>query len=546
MDNKKIKQSVIVAALTSTFGIFISKALGLLYYAPLSALAGESNMAFYSITYTYYDILLKISSAGIPFAIAALVARYYIKEDYKTVLLVRKLGVSMIMGLSFIVALIFLIISKPLAAQSMGASASLEDIKHLQVLFLILVIAVILVPFLSAIRGYYQGLKRLDLYGSSQALEQFVRVFSIILLAFLLVRVFRFETIYAIYGAVAAAGIAALVTIIFFIFMTKEDNKRINELVEKQENAAVSKKLIIKEILSLGLPYLLISFLGSISPLINTTFFLDTVTKAGVDIEFAKLSMGILQANCNKLGAIPQVLTIGFSASLVPYLVETLEQQDYKKLSKQIVQILDTVLYILIPVIVIFIFFARDIYFIMYGNSNLDLGTRLFRMSNFVTFTDTVAPILSSIMITLKLRKEAAFTLITSIIIKFISFFFFVRNFGAEGMVYSTALSSLSVIAFYLLILKKKFGIRFVKTLKRSLFILGSSLVVVAPIAAIAYLIPFDYTSRILDILKMGVIGVIIVILYYLVSAKLSLPQKIFGIDKLTPKTLLSKFRAWF
>ena len=51
MDNKKIKQSVIVAALTSTFGIFISKALGLLYYAPLSALAGESNMAFYSLSF---------------------------------------------------------------------------------------------------------------------------------------------------------------------------------------------------------------------------------------------------------------------------------------------------------------------------------------------------------------------------------------------------------------------------------------------------------------------------------------------------------------
>ena len=129
MSNNKVKQSVIIAALTSSFGIFISKALGLLYYAPLSAIAGESNMAFYSITYTYYDLLLKISSAGIPFAIAALVARYYAKEDYKTVLLIKKLGISMIMGLSFIVAIIFIFISKPLASQSMGALASVEDIK---------------------------------------------------------------------------------------------------------------------------------------------------------------------------------------------------------------------------------------------------------------------------------------------------------------------------------------------------------------------------------------------------------------------------------
>ena len=66
-----MKQSLLIGALTSSFGIFVSKLLGLLYYSPLSAIAGESNMAFYSIVYTYYDLLLQISQAGIPFAIAS-------------------------------------------------------------------------------------------------------------------------------------------------------------------------------------------------------------------------------------------------------------------------------------------------------------------------------------------------------------------------------------------------------------------------------------------------------------------------------------------
>ena len=69
MNNNKKNQSLMIAALTSSFGIFVSKALGLIYYSPLSSFAGEANMAFYSIAYTYYDLLLKISSAGIPFAI---------------------------------------------------------------------------------------------------------------------------------------------------------------------------------------------------------------------------------------------------------------------------------------------------------------------------------------------------------------------------------------------------------------------------------------------------------------------------------------------
>ena len=43
-----IKKSILIGALTSSFGVFISKILGLLYYSPLCSLAGESNMAFYS------------------------------------------------------------------------------------------------------------------------------------------------------------------------------------------------------------------------------------------------------------------------------------------------------------------------------------------------------------------------------------------------------------------------------------------------------------------------------------------------------------------
>ena len=63
MTNRK-KQSLLIGALTSSFGIFVSKLLGLFYVVPLNSIAGEGNMVFYSITYTYYDILLKICSAG--------------------------------------------------------------------------------------------------------------------------------------------------------------------------------------------------------------------------------------------------------------------------------------------------------------------------------------------------------------------------------------------------------------------------------------------------------------------------------------------------
>ena len=543
-DNKK-SQSLLIATLTSSFGIFISKTLGLIYYSPLSSFAGEANMAFYSIAYTYYDLLLKISSAGIPFAIAALVSRYYAKEDYKTVLLVKKLGISIVMGLTFIVAIVFGLLSPSLARQSMGSSASVTDIENLKIIFSILLLAVILVPYLSAIRGYYQGLKRLDLYGSSQALEQFVRVFCIIFFGFLLTRVFALESIYAIYAAIGAASVAAFVTIIFFMFFTKEDDQRIDELVKGQTSKAVSKKLLVVEIISLSVPYLLISFLGSLSALVNSTFFMDTVTKAGVlSVEQAKLEMGILLANCNKLSSIPQVLTLGFSAGLVPYLSESYEKQDVRTLNKQIISLIETVFFILIPAVLVFIFFAKDIYYIMYGNSNLEIGTQLFKFYALVTFTDTIAPILSSIMITLWLKKVATLTLLVSCLIKLLAFFIFVRLMGSNGMTFSTAISSGFVIIMYIIILRKKFGTKFSRTSRKTLFILISSFIMILPGVLVHNLFHITYTSRVLDILVMMLCGVIMVLVYYGITVFLGLPQAIFNIKEATPRALLKKFRA--
>ncbi len=541
---KKKNQSLMVAALTSSFGIFISKALGLLYYAPLSSMAGEANMAFYSIAYTYYDLLLKISSAGIPFAIAALVSRYYAKEDYKTVLLIKKMGISLVMGLTFLVALIFLLVASPLAAQSMGSGASSEDIIHLRNIFYILLFAVILVPYLSAVRGYYQGLKRLDLYGASQALEQFVRVACIILLGYLFVSILHFDSIYAIYMAILAAGIAALVCIFFFLFMTKKDDKKIDQLVKKQESPAITKKRLLQELINLSVPYLLISFLGSLSSLVNSTFFMDTATKAGYDVAQMKLEMGILLANCNKLSSIPQVLTLGFSAGLVPYLSESLEQQDLKKLNNQIIQICETVLFILIPCVFVYFFFAKDIYYIMYGNSNLEVGARLLAVYSLVTFTDTIAPILSSIMITLRLKKEATIALIASCLIKLGTFFIFVRQFGSIGMTLSTALSTFFVIVAYMLILKKCFKTKFTMTLRKVFLTVVSTLVMVIPVKLLHILLDVSYTSRIVDIAVMLGCGGLMLVIYYFVSSYFNLPQQILHIRKVSPKAILKRFRA--
>lgn len=546
MESNKMNQSLLIGALTSSFGIFISKLLGLFYYSPLSSLAGEENMAFYSYAYAYYDVLLQISSAGIPFAIAALVARYAAKKDYKTVLLIKKLGTSIIMALSFVVGIIFFVFSTPLAKQLLGSSAPIEDIEHLTNLFYILLVAVIAVPFLSAIRGYIQGLKRLDIYASSQVLEQFVRVLSIIVGAFVIVKVLNLESIWAIYIAIAAASLGAIVAIVFTKLFSHRDEKHVLDLANEQNfDSGITSKEVTKEILTIGIPYVIISFLGTAGPLVNTTFFMDYITKVNGSSVYqsAKLASGILQANIAKISNIPSVLALGFGSGMVPYLSESLEENDNHKITRQINQILDTVTYILVPMIVIFIFFAKDIYFIMYGNTNLDLGASLFAISNIQIFLGTIAPVFSSIMMSLRLRKEAIITLIISFFIKFITFFPCVKSFGTYGMIYSSGFYYLFQIIMYFYYLRVRFDINVRGASKRLVMICACSIAMVLPAYFIHGIVDFSYANRISDILLMGGLGLWMAINYYFVSTIAGLPQKIFGLKDVTIKKLLKKFR---
>lgn len=541
-----MKQSLLMGALASSFGIFVSKLLGLFYYSPLSSIAGEANMAFYSFTYTYYDLLLQVSQAGIPFAIASLVAKYSAKEDYKTVLLVKKAGTSIIMGLTAAVAFLFIIAAEPLARQTLGIYAPQEDIDNLKALFNILTIAVIIVPLLSSFRGYIQGLKRLDIYASSQVLEQFVRVFCILTAGYVAVILLHFSSIWAIFIAVAAASIGALIAYVFTIIMGREDERHVEELAKAQDHDTnVTQKEIIKEILALGIPYLIISFLGSAGPIVNTSFFLKYITKVnGMEAyEDAKLAFGILQANVAKISNIPSVIAIGFGSGMVPYLSESLEKKDNVKINKQINQILDTSMFILIPMIMVFIFFARDIYFIMYGNANLELGTELFAVSNIQIFLGTVAPIFSAIMMSLKLRKEAILTLIVSFIIKFISFFPLVRYFDAYGMIYSSGIYYLVQIITYYYFLYRHFKLDISGSLKRLLMITVASLGMVLPAFVLHSFVPFDALSRLTDIALMGGLGIVMLVVYYLITVRLHLPQQIFEMEEISIRKLLARLR---
>ena len=184
----KRKQSIVAGALVSSAGIFFAKLIGLIYAIPFNNILGTNvNVEYYAITQSLYMYLLNVCQAGFPFAIATLVARYTTKGDYKTSIFVKKLSTRLMISLGFVMMLLFMLFSKPIAHMMYDGAGSADDLRWA---FVGSSFALFFVPILSSMRGFYQGLKEMEIYSLSQVLEQLanasfmVIIYGLYILAF--------------------------------------------------------------------------------------------------------------------------------------------------------------------------------------------------------------------------------------------------------------------------------------------------------------------------------------------------------------------------
>lgn len=525
----KVKQGFIAGSLTSSAGVFVSKLIGMFYIVPFKQIVGQSNLSYYSAAYTYYNVLLQICSAGLPFAIAAVVAKYVNKEDYKTVLLVKRLSTAILMVSGFVIALLFILISTPLAHSVLGPQATDADVLKMRNTFVILSLALFIVPVVYSYRGYYQGMKELKLYADSQIIEQFARVAFLLAVGGIVVYIFHMDQILGIYAAVLATSIGGIFALLQLMFFDRKHTREIVALAKKQESEPVDKYAILKEFIIFSIPYLLVSILGNSQTLINTQFFIPAATSLGMEYDQAKLIYSIIETNCDKLTSIPQVLSIGFSAGIVPYMTISLENHDLKGLNRNIEDCLDTVLYIGLPVCFAMAALAEPIYFIMYGASELEYGVTCLQWSSLLGLCTTLTPICNSMMLTLRFRKQSIIYLAFGFAVKCISFYPLMALMGYTGAIVSSCLCSLTIIILSLLKIRNNFSIKYRRIMKRTFRMVIACFAMNGVFALwnmfgpswIAY-------GRIVSVVELGIVGLVGVGVYVLTSEMMKLPKSVF------------------
>ena len=529
MRKENVKKSIIYSGLIGTGGYFFAKLISLFYIIPLDSILGSAQyMNFYGTAYTFYSYFLNIFSAGFPFAIATLVAKYTTKNDAKTILLIKRISIAFLSLTGFVGMVTMMLLSYPMANVISGG----EDVQVMQIVLCILAVALFFVPVLSAFRGFVQGRKEIEEYAFSQTFEQIFRVGFLLSVSALLVYVFGMERKWALYASVASTIVAAIAGLVQIYIFDQKMTISITQQAKTQKTGARNSKKLFREFVLLAIPYFVVAVLGYSDSLYNSLLLPLGLQLKGYTGETYDLILAGINFSGTKIIAIPMILAPGFTAALIPHITSALEEKNFKLVRSNVLDCLNIILYIGFMLAFCIFVYARPINYVMFSSSDLDLSTGILQWLSIEAFTGTLLPVITNLMMALGLRKYVVKRLLYYTIIKGVLMVPMIWIVGYPGAMLSSLIGAIYLIYANLEEASNVYHIKF-KGLIHKFLIEVIACLLLWGTASLLNMIGLDGSegSRVACFLKLALNGLVGVGVYVAFTTIMQLPQTVFHID---------------
>lgn len=527
MKSSSTKKSLILGGLVGTSGFLIAKAIGLIYSIPFSTILGsDAYMSYYGTAYRIYSYILNIFTAGFPFAIATMVAKYSTLENWKTVLNIRKMSLVFMACVGFLGMIIMMMLSGLLA---MLMTETPEGSHVMTIVLCILAVAIFLVPILSSYRGFIQGRKEMEEYAFSQAFEQVFRVGFLLSAACLMVYGFHMDRVWALYGAVLSTSVAALAGIIQISRFSKKQEGLLKKQSKSQQVKPVASRAIFREMVILALPYMGSAILGYSDDIYNSVLLPIGLRYSSYTPDQINTVMSAANYVGTKLTSIPMILAPGFTAAIIPHLSSSLLEKKYGRIRKDVRECINIVLFLGLFLSFAIMIYAGPVFYSLFYTSDLPLSTEIVRWISLEGLMGTITPVISSIMMALSLQKSLLNRLTWGTLLKGVLLIPLTIWLGFAGAVLATMISYGYILIFNTLELSEKFGI----SMRSMAQVALKTILALACMGACAWLLSFTglgsvQGSRLMCLLGLLVSGVISSLVFAGVSLVFGLPQQLF------------------
>lgn len=528
MSNRIIRGTLLLTAAG-----YISRFLGMIYVIPFNALVGAQGVALYAYAYIPYTLLISLSTVGIPPAISKMVAKYNTLGQYKTGLRVFRLSFYL-MILSGFIAFLLLFFSAGFIAEIIVASKetfgnTVADVKKV---IQMVSFALIIIPAMASVRGFFQGNQTMEPTAISQVVEQIVRIAFVLIAGFIVIVIYKGSYTTAVSFATFAAFIGALGSVLVLLKFWQARKQSFYDAIEKQRNHLhLSTKSLFLELLSYSIPFVLV---GIATPLYQ---FVDLVTfnRAMEAIHLgaiAELSFAAINVNGNKLIIIPVMIATGMSLTLVPALTESFTKGNIQRSISEINLSIQIVLFLVVPSVFGLIALAPEAYGSLFSMDQLGITSSLLAWYAPVALSLALFTVSAAILQGINEQRFAVFSLTVGFFVKLTLNSFLIHTFGAKGSIFATGLAVTAAFAVNMWRIKKRLQLSFVQTYKRGLFVVIFSVMMFIVVIGVKWIcglfLPYE-TSRLAATAMLG-IGVGVGAVVYLVLAyKSTLLESILG-----------------
>ncbi len=524
--------------------ILLTKILGALYVIPFYNIIGESGGVLYSYAYNIYSFFLDISISGIPTAISIIIAEYNTLKMFNEREFTLKTANKIVSIISVICFVLMFTLAEPFARFFVADIEEQVTLSSIVLVIRVISFCLLIIPFLSAIRGYLQGNKYVSTSSSSQLVEQIVRIFIALVGSYVAINIWNLDVSVGVAIALSGTVLGGLSAYLLLRYKIHKNKKELLEGVTSTKEVNVTTKELVKKIFSRAIPVIIIAATQNLYNMIDLRLIITGLHSIGFDPETCQLIGSICSTWAPKICMIINSIAVSMCLSIIPYIVNSFVKNEHEELNKKFNQAVNTILYISIPLAIFICIFKDDIYNIFYGPSTY--GGNILAVDAILSIFFCVQMIMDMILQGMKNYKIVFINTGIGLFINAaldIPIILLLNKWGFHpyiGSIIASIIGQSVSIAIIMISIKKKYKFDYKPILKNLVIIILASLIM----GLVVYVIQLNVTispARVLKTVQCGAIGLVAVLIYLLSTYFSGTIKEVLGEDFI--KNLLGKFK---
>ena len=223
-NKKQIGQSVLKGSLILVVANLLVKVIGALFKIPLTNLLGNEGMGYFSSAYTIYSGLFTVATAGLPVAIAKMVAESTAHNNLRELKRIHRVSYAMFAVVGIIGMLVLFFGAEKLTA-NYGDNA---------ICVRLVAPAIFFVAVMSVYRGFFQGLSDMYPTAFSELIESSAKLIVGIALAYVFM---KDGLIYGAAGAISGVTLGSVLGALFLIWCFFRKRRQIYQSMDNNLKA---------------------------------------------------------------------------------------------------------------------------------------------------------------------------------------------------------------------------------------------------------------------------------------------------------------------